>query len=82
MNRSGVFFSPERTPAPTGIINMVKVGHIVVQKSARDQHMFLYFVSSRWVSFMWLNWDTILQKSAYEQRMFFLYNVSVLVVKT
>lgn len=59
MNRSGVFFSLERTPVPTGIINMVKLGHIVVQKSACDQHMFfLYIVSPQRVSFIWLNWDT------------------------
>lgn len=45
MNKSGVFFSLERAPIPTGIINMVKLGHIIVQKSACDQHMFFYMVS-------------------------------------
>lgn len=46
MNRSGVFFSLERASVATGIINMVKLGLIIVQKSACDQHtFFLYMVS-------------------------------------
>lgn len=40
MNRSGVFFSLERVPIPTGIINMVKLGHIIVHKCACDLFFF------------------------------------------
>lgn len=50
MNKSGVFFSLERAPIPTGIINMVKLGHIIVQKSACDQHMFFYMVSYTYIT--------------------------------
>lgn len=46
MNRSGVFFSLERVPIPTGIINMVKLGHIIVHKCACDQHMFFFYMVS------------------------------------
>lgn len=46
MNRSGVFFSLERVPIPTGIINMVKLGHIIVHKCAGDQHMFFFYMVS------------------------------------
>jgi len=46
VNRSGVFFSLERVLIPTGIINMVKLGHIIVHKCACDQHMFFFYMVS------------------------------------